>query len=150
VLFTSKNKLNKINELLNIDFRLLKQGEMTREKLLEEFSNDISSVLLGTSSFWEGVDVRGEALSCVIIDKLPFAVPNEPLVEARIEYIRKKEGNPFLEYQVPAAIISLKQGFGRLIRSTSDRGAMCLLDSRIQNRFYGKMFFRKSSSMPSY
>jgi len=142
ILFTSKRNLNKIDELLNVDFRLLRQGEMTREKLLEEFTSDISSVLLATSSFWEGVDVRGEALSCVLIDKLPFAVPDEPLVEARIDYIRKKEGNPFLEYQVPAAIISLKQGFGRLIRSCTDRGAMCLLDSRIQNRFYGKMFLK--------
>ena len=140
VLFTSKKKLNEVYGQLKIPFRLLKQGDMTREKLLEEFSNDISSVLLATSSFWEGVDVRGEALSCVIIDKLPFAVPNDPLVEARIEYLRKQGKNPFMEYQVPSAIISLKQGFGRLIRSAKDHGVMCLLDSRIQNRFYGKQF----------
>lgn len=142
VLFTSRNNLKEISHQLQIPYRLLKQGDKTREKLLEEFSEDISSVLLGTSSFWEGVDVRGEALSCVIIDKLPFAVPSEPLVEARIEYLRKKGKNPFLEYQVPAAIILLKQGFGRLIRSSKDLGVMCLLDPRIQNRSYGKMFLK--------
>jgi len=100
-------------------------------------------VLFATSSFWEGVDVQGEALSCVIVDRLPFAPPNEPIVSARIEKLRKQGQEPFYSFQVPMAVIALKQGLGRLIRTRSDRGILCILDLRILTKSYGKMF-RKS------
>jgi ATP-dependent DNA helicase DinG len=104
-------------------------------------------VLFATSSFWEGVDVQGEALSCVIIDKLPFDPPTEPMVEARIEYITAQGGNAFLSYQIPSAIISLKQGLGRLIRNREDRGVLSILDKRLSSRSYGKQFLK---SIPPY
>jgi ATP-dependent DNA helicase DinG len=104
-------------------------------------------VLFATASFWQGVDVPGEQLSCVIIDKLPFAVPSDPVVEARIRRLRQAGSDPFIEYQIPEAVIALKQGFGRLIRSRQDRGALVLLDTRILKQRYGKVFLR---SLPDY
>jgi ATP-dependent DNA helicase DinG len=105
------------------------------------------AVLFATSSFWQGVDVPGPQLSCVIIDRLPFAVPSDPVVRARVENIREAGGNPFYEYQVPEAVITLKQGLGRLIRSNSDRGVLAVLDTRIARRQYGQIFLE---SLPPY
>ena len=117
------------------------QGDgMSRHTMLEAFRTDIDSVLFGTSSFWEGVDVQGKALSNVIVVKLPFSVPTHPVVEARIDDIQARGGNPFIEYNLPEAIIKLKQGFGRLIRTKDDTGIVVILDPRVKTKFYGKMF----------
>ncbi len=109
-------------------------------ELLQTFKKEVSSVLFATQSFWQGVDVQGEALSCVIIDKLPFVSPSDPVAEAKMNELKKQNLNSFLEYQVPSAIILLKQGLGRLIRSSDDRGLLSILDPRIQQKSYGKQF----------
>ena len=116
--------------------------------VLEAFKRDTHSVLLATGSFWQGVDVPGEALSCLIVDKLPFDSPGDPLVAARIDLIRSRGGNPFMEYQLPAAIIALKQGLGRLIRKSSDRGVLCVLDVRIIRSRYGPFFLQSLPEVP--
>jgi len=122
------------------DYTVLRQGEKPAYKLIEEFKNSEKAVLLGTNSFWQGVDIPGKALECVIITKLPFAVPDEPVTEARLERIRSENKEPFTSYQLPQAIIWLKQGFGRLIRSSEDRGLVAILDPRIVKRNYGRKF----------
>ena len=148
-LFTSYSQMRQVHEqlLARVGFPLLLQGTAPRNALLEEFRITPNAVLLGTSSFWQGVDVQGEQLSCVIIDKLPFAVPSDPVVAARMKAIEEDGGNPFAEYQIPTAVISLKQGFGRLIRSLHDRGVLVLLDPRLQRQRYGRVFLE---SLPPY
>ena len=148
-LFTSYAFMNQLYERLlgELEFPMLLQGSAPKNALLEEFRMTPNCVLFATSSFWQGVDVQGEQLSCVIIDRLPFAVPNDPVVAARIKAIDENGGNAFFEYQVPSAVISLKQGFGRLIRSLHDRGLLCLLDNRILKKQYGRVFL---SSLPDY
>ena len=149
VLFTSYAQMNEIYDRLlgELDFPMLKQGDAPKSALLEEFRLTPNAVLFGTSSFWQGVDVQGEQLSCVIIDRLPFAVPSDPVVAARVKAIDASGGNAFFEYQVPSAVITLKQGFGRLIRSLHDRGLLALLDNRILKKQYGRVFIE---SLPRY
>jgi ATP-dependent DNA helicase DinG len=150
VLFTSHHNLNIVYGLLadRLPYTIFRQGQAPRTALLEAFKQDIHSVLLATGSFWQGVDVPGESLSCLIIDKLPFDSPGEPLVAARIEAIRASGGNPFMEYQLPSAIISLKQGLGRLIRKRTDRGILSVLDKRIVTSRYGRRFMAGLPGMP--
>ena len=121
---------------------------MPKRELVEAFQSVDRAVLLGTSSFWEGVDVRGSRLSCVIIDKLPFGSPGDPLLAARIENMRSEGGNPFFEFQVPQAAINLKQGVGRLIRDVSDRGVLVLCDPRIKTKPYGQVFVDSLPPIP--
>jgi ATP-dependent DNA helicase DinG len=149
VLFTSYAQMNEIYQRLlgELEFPLLLQGDAPKTALLEEFRLTPNAVLFATSSFWQGVDVQGEQLSCVIIDRLPFAVPSDPVVAARVKAIDAEGGNAFFQYQVPAAVITLKQGFGRLIRSLHDRGLLCLLDNRILKKAYGRVFVE---SLPDY
>ncbi|PWT85061.1 MAG: helicase [Acidobacteria bacterium] len=148
-LFTSYSQMRDLYDRLLpvLDYPILLHGTAPRKALLEEFRSTPNSVLFGTSSFWQGVDVQGEALSCVIIDRLPFAVPNDPVVQARMKAIEEAGGKPFFEYQVPSAVLTLKQGFGRLIRSLEDRGVLVLLDPRIRKQRYGQTFLQ---SLPSY
>ncbi len=143
ILFTSYKNMEDAYNLLrdkNLPYRFLVQGEKPRNTLLKEFKEDLHSVLLATGSFWEGVDVPGPSLSSVVIDKLPFEVPSDPVLAARLEKLRNEGLDPFWQYQVPQAILSLKQGVGRLIRTVEDRGVVALMDVRIWRRAYGKKF----------
>ncbi len=153
LLFTSHRALTRAAQLLRDkplglpDSPLLVQGESPREQLLREFREHGSAVLLGTSSFWEGVDVKGEALRLVIIEKLPFASPEDPLVKARIAFMKGRGRNPFQEYQVPEAALALAQGFGRLIRSEDDQGVIVICDPRLTRKSYGRVFRRSLPEM---
>lgn len=145
ILFTAYGLLNQVYnqlapELSAKGMLVLKQGGENRHRLLERFKAQVGSVLFGTDSFWQGVDVHGEALECVIIPRLPFRVPTEPIIEARVEAIDKAGGNSFMEFSVPQAVIKFKQGFGRLIRRKSDFGVIAIFDNRIATKFYGKLF----------
>ncbi|CAN5544641.1 ATP-dependent DNA helicase [soil metagenome] len=148
-LFTSYKQMREVHDrlLAELPYTLLLHGTAPRHVLLQQFRDTPNAVLFGTSSFWQGVDVQGEQLSCVIIDRLPFAVPSDPIVKARMDAIETLGGKPFFDYQVPNAVITLKQGFGRLIRGLSDRGVLMLLDPRIQRQRYGKIFL---DSLPPY
>ncbi len=149
LLYTSHRALQEAADYLagKLDFPLLVQGTAPRTELVDRFRELGNAVLLGTSSFWEGVDVRGEALSCVIIDKLPFASPGDPVLQARIDALRQRGGNPFMEFQVPQAAIALKQGAGRLIRDERDTGLLVVCDPRLINKPYGKIFIRSLPPM---
>lgn len=145
--FVLSTSLSGMNELFarvspEIDYPCFVQGSASKGALLKKFRNTPNAVLFATASFWQGVDVRGEQLSCVIIDKLPFAVPSDPVVAARQRYIEEQGGSSFFEYSVPQAIISLKQGLGRLIRSTTDRGVLAVLDPRLRTKMYGRTFLQ--------
>lgn len=150
LLFTSHRALRQAEQALRgtIDYPLLVQGEAPRDHLLASFRRTPHAVLLGTSSFWEGVDVRGEALSVVIIDKLPFATPSDPVLQARLDHLRRQGINPFMQYQLPTAVITLKQGIGRLIRDATDRGVLVLCDPRLCSKSYGRTFLQSLPRMP--
>ena len=154
LLFTSLRALDRAAELieeawekLGLPYPLFKQGQGSRSELLERFRAEGNAVLLGSQSFWEGIDVKGEALSLVVIDKLPFAPPDDPVMAARIDAIKQKGGNPFFDYQLPRAIISLKQGAGRLIRDEEDRGVLMICDPRLLSKPYGKRIWQSLPPM---
>jgi ATP-dependent DNA helicase DinG len=148
-LFTSYEMMQKMHLALKdvLPYPFLLHGTMTRNELLSQFRNTPHAVLFGTSSFWQGIDVQGEQLSCVIIDRLPFGVPSDPILQARVKKIENAGGSGFFDYQVPKAAIALKQGFGRLIRSSTDRGVLVMLDRRLQHQNYGNIFVE---SLPPY
>jgi ATP-dependent DNA helicase DinG len=148
-LFTSYAQMRGVYELVSgrVNFPMLLQGTAPKTILLERFRSTPNAVLFATASFWQGVDVPGTQLSCVIIDKLPFAVPSDPIVAARVRALQEDGRNPFAEYQVPEAVLALKQGFGRLIRSKTDRGILAILDNRISRMQYGRIFLE---SLPDY
>ncbi len=149
-LFTSHRALRLAAELLagQMDYPLLVQGDAPRTELLAQFRTSRHSVLLGTSSFWEGVDVKGQALSCVIIDKLPFAAPGDPVLRARMQHLEQQGINPFMAYQLPEAVISLKQGIGRLLRDQRDYGVLMICDPRLSAKSYGEVFLRSLPPVP--
>jgi ATP-dependent DNA helicase DinG len=154
LLFTTLRAMRRAHELLHerfeaagVDYPLLLQGEGTRSELLERFRRLGNAVLVASQSFWEGVDVRGEALSLVVIDKLPFAPPDDPVLAARIEYLNKQGKNAFMEYQLPRAAISLKQGAGRLIRDETDRGVLMICDPRLVSKHYGRRIWQSLPAM---
>ena len=148
-LFTSHRALRQAAELIGaaLDYPILVQGDAPRTELLETFRTTPHAVLLGTSSFWEGVDVRGQALSCVIIDKLPFAAPGDPVLNARLTRMEEQGRNPFMEYQVPEAVLALKQGIGRLLRDKADYGVLMIGDPRLRTRPYGRIFLNSLPDM---
>ncbi|MDQ6787525.1 MAG: DEAD/DEAH box helicase [Acidobacteriota bacterium] len=150
VLSTSNSSMNALYELVSmrVNFPCFVQGSMSKAGLLERFRTTPNAVLFATSSFWQGVDVRGEQLSCVIIDKLPFAVPTDPIVAARTRFIDDNGGKSFFDYSVPQAVITLKQGVGRLIRSATDKGVIALLDPRLKTKSYGRDFLNSLPSAP--
>jgi ATP-dependent DNA helicase DinG len=150
VLFTSYKAMHAARKLLQdmIEYPILMQGDYPKHQLLKRFRQAGDAVLLGTSSFWEGVDVRGQALSCVIIDKLPFASPGDPVMQARIDAIRSSGGHPFMDYQLPRAVIALKQGVGRLISDVNDFGVVMIGDPRITHKSYGRIFINSLPEMP--
>ncbi len=149
-LFTSHAMMQRVHQELSEKCRwpLFLQGRASKQHLLKQFLDTENSILLGTASFWEGVDVKGEALSCVIIDKLPFEPPSNPLLKSRLQACEENNGVPFMDIQVPDAVISLKQGAGRLIRSEKDKGVLVLCDSRISTKSYGKLFLDSLPPMP--
>jgi ATP-dependent DNA helicase DinG len=149
LLFTTLRALRRAHELLRerLGQPLLVQGTGSRSELLERFRALGNAVLLGAASFWEGVDVRGEALSLVVIDKLPFAPPDDPVLAARIDAIRARGGNPFAELQLPQAVLQLKQGAGRLIRGEDERGVLMLCDPRLASRAYGRLVLQSLPPM---
>src|SRR6266852_5828154 len=148
-LFTSYAQMKDLYERVSVrsPYPLMLQGTAPRSALLERFKTTPNAVLFATASFWQGVDVPGEQLSCVIVDRLPFAVPSDPIVAARVKALQEDGRNPFAEFQVPQAVLALKQGFGRLIRTKMDRGVLALLDTRLQRMPYGKIFLE---SLPRY
>jgi len=149
LLFTSYRAMNEANDFLKqrVDYPIFVQGEKPKHQLLESFKQAGQAILLGTSSFWEGVDVRGDALTCVMIDKLPFASPGDPVLQARMDQIRNNGGNPFMDFQLPTAVINLKQGAGRLIRDIQDYGVLVIGDPRIMSKHYGKTFIKSLPDM---
>jgi ATP-dependent DNA helicase DinG len=150
VLFTSYQQMMAAHENVSADLPwpcLVQTRSVGKTRLLEEFRTTPNAVLFATSSFWQGVDVKGAALSAVIIDKLPFQVPSDPLVSARMARVEREGGSAFADYQLPHAILRLKQGLGRLIRSKSDRGLLAILDNRLSTKSYGKLFM---ASLPDY
>ena len=150
VLFTSYATLRSVQAIaeMALDYPILVQGTAPRTELLRQFRSTPHSVLFATSSFWQGVDVVGDALSCVIIDKLPFASPADPITSARIDALRARGGEPFDEYQVPLAILALQQGLGRLIRHRKDRGVLAVLDPRLKTKGYGRRFLASLPPAP--
>jgi ATP-dependent DNA helicase DinG len=150
LLFTSHRALREAADKLSVrrDFPLFVQGTAPRHRLLEEFRHSGNGVLLGAASFWEGVDVAGDALSVVVIDKLPFAAPDDPVLEARLDAVRRGGGNPFRDWQLPTAVISFKQGAGRLIRTHGDRGVLVLCDPRLVSKGYGRLFLDSLPPLP--
>jgi ATP-dependent DNA helicase DinG len=142
LLFTSYAVLREVQRFVEmaLPYPILVQGSAPRSALIDEFRSTPHAVLLGTSSFWQGVDVVGDALSCVVIDKLPFASPADPVTAARIDAMREAGGDPFADYQVPLAILALQQGLGRLIRHRTDRGVLAILDPRLRTMGYGRRF----------
>lgn len=150
ILFTSYKAMYEAADILQekTDFLLLVQGDLPRQQMLQQFRDAENAVLLGTASFWEGVDVRGEALSCVVIDKLPFASPGDPVTKARLDHMTSQGVSPFSEYQLPSAALMLKQGVGRLIRDVGDYGVLVLCDPRLASKGYGKIFVKSLPVMP--
>ncbi len=152
LLFTSYRALNEAHAWIKsqsyLDFPLLIQGQGSRTWILDEFRDSGNAVLLGTNSFWQGVDVRGSALRLLVIDKLPFDAPGDPLIQAKLDGIRRKGGDPFKEFQLPSAVLALKQGVGRLIRDFHDRGLVVLCDPRLQDRPYGRVFLESLPPIP--